>query len=418
MAELPYDVTSVRSARPPRAHPAPDRPPNAPAPIELEGLGFAGEVIEALLPWTEADSAALLLDFLTCFGSAVGPGPHMYAGGARHEARLYSVAVGKTSAGRKGTARATVSRLYELAEPDWSKDNVQGGLSSGEGLIQAMADMEGTKNFLAVETEFGKVLAVASRMGNTVSDQVRQLWEGDRVRVLNRKQIKLDGAFFSLLGHVTDTELRDRMSNVDLVNGFANRILWVYTQRSKLLPDGGRLPDELIDPVARDVGKAIRRARRVGEVERTKRASNLWRQHYLEMAESRLGGQVAAITDRREAQCARLSLVFALLDGGRQIRPEHVNAAYTVWRYCEETAVLVFGNSTGDAHADRVLLALKRADRNGMKRSEIRKKVLADNVSGAKLDAIRERLEDAELIEVEKGVKTGGRSAELWRYIG
>ncbi len=414
-----YDVSGVppEAAKPPKAYPPPERDPGAPNLLDPALIhGLAGDVVRALLPWTEADPAALLLDFLTAFGSAVGPGPHMYVGNTRHDPKLYTVLVGGTSSGRKGTARDVVRHLFDYAAPEWARENVQSGLSSGEGLIQAMADMPGVKNLLAVETEFSKVLTVASRNGNTVSDHLRQLWEGDRVRVLNKRRVSLDGAYFSLIGHVTATELRAKMAEVDLANGFANRILWTYAQRSKLIPTGSRIPDAILIPLAIRVGDAIATARGLGEVRRTRRAAMHWAKQYLRMAEARLPGMLGAVTDRREAQCLRLALAFAALAGSREVRPQHVAAAADVWRYCEETAAFVFGRSSGNPRADKVLTVLQLADGGALARSDVRRHVFSNNIDAPGLDAIRDVLVEAEAIEVEV-VKTTGRDAEVWKLL-
>ena len=81
--------------------------------------GSPGELVNAIAPHTEADPAALLLDFLTCFGSAVGPGPHVRVGGATHRARLFVVIVGATSRARKGQSRSEIRPIFEAADPCW-----------------------------------------------------------------------------------------------------------------------------------------------------------------------------------------------------------------------------------------------------------------------------------------------------------
>lgn len=102
--------------------------------------GLAGQVLDVLGPHTEADPAALLLDFLVSFGSAAGAGPHAFADGAQHPARLFVLLVGETAKARKGTSRSNISRLMSPADPEWAAHRVLSGLASGEGLIAAVAD--------------------------------------------------------------------------------------------------------------------------------------------------------------------------------------------------------------------------------------------------------------------------------------
>lgn len=132
------DLTPLRSPKSLRSQPPeewPVLPPQA-------RHGIAGELLALLDPHTEADPAALLLDFLVCFGSAVGPGPHAFADGAPHPGRLFVLLIGETAKARKGTSRANIARVMALAEPEWSAHRVLSGLASGEGLIAAVADEE------------------------------------------------------------------------------------------------------------------------------------------------------------------------------------------------------------------------------------------------------------------------------------
>ena len=44
-----------------------------------------------------------------------------------------------------------------------------------------------------------------------------------------------------MIGHVTRAELSRLLTANDAANGFANRILWVHSERIRLLPDGGEI---------------------------------------------------------------------------------------------------------------------------------------------------------------------------------
>ena len=59
--------------------------------------GLAGEVVTCLKPHTESDPAALLLQYLTSFGNAVGRGPHYQIESDRHFANLFVLLAGDTA---------------------------------------------------------------------------------------------------------------------------------------------------------------------------------------------------------------------------------------------------------------------------------------------------------------------------------
>ncbi|MEO5842040.1 MAG: hypothetical protein ABIQ73_27495 [Acidimicrobiales bacterium] len=102
--------------------------------------GLVGDFVEAVSPYTEADHAGLALDFLASFGSVVGGGPHAIAAAAQHPARLFVVLVGESARARKGTVRANVRPIFERVAETWSRDCVNSGVGSGEGVISAVAD--------------------------------------------------------------------------------------------------------------------------------------------------------------------------------------------------------------------------------------------------------------------------------------
>ena len=66
--------------------------------------GLAGDVVRTLEPHTEADPAALLLQFLVAVGSVIDRGPHFRAEADRHALNLFVVLVGETSKARKGSS--------------------------------------------------------------------------------------------------------------------------------------------------------------------------------------------------------------------------------------------------------------------------------------------------------------------------
>ena len=112
-----------------------------PEPLEPAAFhGLAGEIVRRIEPHTEADPVALLFQLLTAFGNLIGHDHYIVADGARHYLNLYGVLVGQSSKGRKGTSWNHIANLMERVEPEWRRDCISNGLSSGEGLIWAVRD--------------------------------------------------------------------------------------------------------------------------------------------------------------------------------------------------------------------------------------------------------------------------------------
>ena len=225
--------------------------------------GVAGDVVRAMSPHTEADEGALLVQLLVAFGNLVGRGAYWEAGADHHHGNLFTVVVGNTSTGRKGSGWSMISNLLHPVDPCWRDEHVKSGVSSGEGLIFAVRDpimrrnqigekgrVVGSeeyvedpgvadKRLLAQEGEFANVLKVATREGNTISTWLRQAWDGTDLGTLTKAPITATRPHISMIGHITAEELRIALTHTDTLSGFANRFLWVASTRSKSLPSGG-----------------------------------------------------------------------------------------------------------------------------------------------------------------------------------
>ena len=106
-----------------------------PAPIAPAAFhGLAGEVVRAVEPHSEADPAALLVLTLAAFGNACGRGPGWEIGGTFHATNIFVIVVGRTSDGRKGTGWDAIKPVFARADPEWARERVQSGLSSGDYL--------------------------------------------------------------------------------------------------------------------------------------------------------------------------------------------------------------------------------------------------------------------------------------------
>jgi hypothetical protein len=411
-----------------------------PAPLgEAAYYGLAGEFTRLVGPETEADPAALLFQFLASMGSIIGRGPHYRVGAARHYANLFMVIVGNSAKARKGTSWSEVHAACELIDLSWWKRRITSGLSTGEGLIDAVRDErresvpikekgkvaeyqeqvtdpgEPDKRLLCVESELGRALQAAARDGNTLSPVIRLAWDGDALRVLTKSSKNTCAEpHISIIGHITNTELQRLLSESDAVNGFANRFLWVCSARSKCLAFGGNVDRDALTIFCERVRCAVEFARTVQQVGWAPDAMRLWEDEYPQLSEGKPGlfGQVTA---RAEAQTLRLALVCALLDKSAEIRLEHLNAALELWRYCSDSAAFIFGASLGDPLADAILEAL-RAHPEGMTRTELSNH-FRHNKSKQALDAaIGVAQRNGSLRRTEKR-ETGGRVAEFLQLV-
>jgi hypothetical protein len=388
--------------------------------------GLAGQIVQTIEPYSEADPAALLLQFLTTFGAMIGPYPHLTVGADKHPVRMFIALVGETGRGRKGTSWSYVRKIFEKIDKNWVGGRIKQGLSSGEGLIWDVRD--GTeaaggkladpgcedKRLLVIEPEFSSVLRQMERNGNTLSAVLRQAWDGQPLSILTKHQSAIaTEAHVSLISHITTDELLRLITSTDKANGFANRFLWAMVKRSKFLPEGGMFPEGKLEQHISRLTEVIEWARFQKEIKRDPGFSADWSQAYKTLSGG-VSGLLGAITSRADAISLRLALAYALLDQSLVIRREHLCAALAIWDYCETSARHIFGDSVGDPVADRILEAVRESE-DGMSRTEITK-LFDGHLRVERMELALRTLSKNGVMEKSK-VQTEGRPIEIWKAV-
>jgi hypothetical protein len=392
--------------------------------------GLAGEIAQTIKPHTEADPVAILLQVLIFSGNIIGRTPYYQVEGDQHHVNLFATLVGRTAKGRKGTSAGRASSVMRATDEQWIDDRIKGGLSSGEGLISEVRDKVEKwnpkknqsetadpgitdKRLMIVEAEFGNALAVMDRPGNTLSPTIRRAWDGGVLSTLTKNSpLKATGAHISVVGHITEDELRARLTRTEAASGFANRFLFACVRRSQLLPFGGSLSQAEVDSLGERVKGRVEAARQVGRMGMTEAARQQWGSVYPDLSAER-PGLLGAVTARAEAQVIRLALVYALLDGAGDIDAPHLSAALAVWEYCEASAVRIFGDMLGDPVADEIFRALQQAGSNGMTRTAI-SDLFGRNRSADRIGAALALLVTNGRARMEMRASGTGRPAEVW----
>jgi hypothetical protein len=232
-----------------------------PTPMGEEAfIGIAGEIVNIIAPVSEASKEATLAQFLVGIGNLLGRGLHRKQAGIHH-LNEDTVLVGDTAIARKGSSWVPLLSLFTVLNEEWCSTRIKDGFQSGESIIHAVRDAiygiipvnkrkageadvaeetlldEGVddKRLLMHEEEFGRLLTVASRVGNTLSTTLRKAWDGKKWLYTEGKIApeKATEAHISMIGHITVTELLDCLKAVENKNGFSNRVLWIATKRTK-----------------------------------------------------------------------------------------------------------------------------------------------------------------------------------------
>lgn len=319
--------------------------------LEPDALaGAAGHIVSMVAPHTEADPAAVLLQLLAVFGATV-ENPWIRVANRQHRAVVHPLLIGRTSSGAKGTALGVVTAIRRRALPEFDVDKVVHGLSTGEGLIELVRDGTGLddpgildKRLLVEETEYRTVLARGRREGSTLAPILRQAWDLDDLRTLTRQRSALTCTrpHIVVVGHCTPKELTRMVTESDLAGGSVNRLLLCCSQRTRLNPRFGNMPEETLAEAAELFLQAHEHARPRNEVGVHEQFWSEWEAAYEDLVRDRPETWAAEATARGHVQVLRLALIYCLLDRADAIGVEHLRAALAMWRYCDWSARWIF----------------------------------------------------------------------------
>lgn len=383
--------------------------------------GLLGEFVERLLPETEADAPGLLFQGLAMTGNFLGPKPYFMVRETKHRANLYVCLVGTTSCG-KGEGRDLVDALLQAARSDWHGVT---GLNSGEGIAQIAKDDDHPdviKTFCFDETEFARLLETCYRKGSTVGPALRMGWDKTTFEVVNKNSPIRAQAMISLVGHITPQELLTTLSDRDLSNGFANRILWVRAESSKDVPDTGTKFDW--SHLAQRLRQSEHIASVIGELDFDAEARELWHSVYPQL-KNRPDNVFGKVTARARPNVKRMAMIYALLPPtshgvigttalellqANKIGILPLQAALAAWHYAEDSAQVTFAGSSVARSEETLKVKIAVAKNNG-------------KLTSSQLHSLFSRKTQDERIEValRAGLKpyeqqTKGRPITMWKW--
>ena len=391
-----------------------------PAPInEFPMHGLMGDIVEAIHPHTESSKEAILFSAIPSISCILGRERYALTSGAKQAPNEFTVLTGLTGSGRKGSALPHLTSLISMVEdPLWMKTNIKSGVSSGEGLITPIQDIEydedgeqlegsvgsDDKRLLIVETEWGAVFQMMMRLGNTLSSMVRKAWDDGNLATMTRNPRTVTDGHYNFLCHITPDEIRTYLNSLTAANGFANRYLYAYSHRDKFQDEGGGLPSWGDIPAR--LSKVLEFSKTTRELKRTPEAKQAWKEIYPTISET-IPGFVGALSGRAEAHAIRLQVLYATLDMSDYIDVPHIKASIEILRYSSDTTKWLFQDQTGNKEAEKILDGIK--DRGFMTKTMIHTEIFRNNSTAQKIETALELLLDMKLIEETK-VQTDDRT--------
>jgi hypothetical protein len=394
--------------------------PEPPTLAEPALYGLAGLVVRSLAAHTEADPAAILLQFLAAFGNILGPALHCTVGATRHGLNLFVVLVGESSKARKGTSWRQIASLLTEVDPLWVARRITTARPTPYALINPLRDQDPPTDrrlFLLAE-EFASVLHMLGQRTAQLSPLLRCAWDGGDLSASNGSQLlHATNAHLSIVAHITESELAQHLTRTESHNGFANRCLWTSVRRGQSLPEGGSLPPDRLAALARELRRTLNWAQTPTEIlfRRTEAARELWMDRYPTLSQGRQDAYGAA-TSRAEAQVLRLSALYAALDCSGKVEASHLHAALAVWDYCQASARLFFNDAPIDPTVRRISEAISAAAPGGLSKDQIRG-VFHGHVSKERIDLALQQLQTLGLIGCQPQPGRG-RHSTIWAPAG
>lgn len=382
---------------------------SAPEPVAAPDAfyGVLGRLVTSVQGYTEANPMVILGALLTYFGALAGEGHAIYQGGLQAP-RLFMATVGPTSAGRKGTALDLAEEIFDLVAPGEVREHSNSGSASGEGLIldlqrrttapkdKATGAPDPTftpdPRVIVNEPEFARFLRAMSWKGSTLSANFCKAWDGKPLEHITASKgvLRATSHHVGAVVAITREGLRKDLTDDDAKSGFANRFLWLWSPESPVVipfTDPASQLVDMADVAALQEAFDWARARRDGaggsasgrfmvEWKWSDEAKALYGASYRQRSDTY--GMRQAITQRADPYVARLALVYAMTDRRKDddrpllIEADHLKAAEAFWSYCRESVAAIFGDSTGNRHADVILRELKSAEGGSMSMMEVR----------------------------------------------
>lgn len=392
---------------------------NAPQPDAECLYGLIGEVARAGSDGTETNAHAIAANFMAYLSCAVGRGVYLPIGNTRHHARLFCLHIGRSGRGRKGDAVSLVLRIDEVLramDESFAPQIHRGGLSTREGLAALIHDgyRQGRqdvpaiedKRLWVVESEFANVLHQGRRDGNTLSAALRDCWDGvDLKPATKTNRVYATAPHVCLSGAISPSELTGLMSTRELTNGFANRFLMIWAERTRMLPFPKETPQTTVEHLAALTREMLAFVRADRHGDRNHLRMDLspqaqWRYAQLyrgELNEDLGDGVVGALLERRAPMLLRLAMLMALTDLQTRIDAHHIDAAMAWVRHATASIRFVFVSAADEARLAQVLELSNRVlaflrERGQATRSQISSECFRGKVPKTLIDASLEHL--------------------------
>lgn len=341
--------------------------------------GLAGDWWRIVNPHTEASGQVVVATFYLLFGNVIGRSPKFEIGpGGTLRTNEFLLVLGRSGVGAKGDSLKATRLPFATADEEWDSLCVHHGSNSSAGLINLVRDpmrarnpetgedeevdpgcIDKQKRALIQLSEYATLLRTFERTADTTSATFRDMWDSAKLENISKGNRATATKYHaSLLGHCTPNELRTQLDGVSVANGFLNRHLAVWSERSKVIPSPKRVDDMVKASFVIRLRDAIDFARTVGEMSRDEEAEALWCHICPALLARGQSETMAALLERSRPHVVRLAMISALMDHSDTIRVPHLLAALALWDLSAATWSHVFAEEAEEPRQRRFMAEL------------------------------------------------------------
>lgn len=231
---------------------------------------------------------------------------------------------------------------------------------------------------------------------------------------------------------MTPGELLSLIEGRELSNGFANRFLTIFSERSRVLAFPQATPQDQVDSLAQQLAEVLRFAGADRWVDRDQMrmslspsAMKLYGDLYVgELNRHDYGPRVTGLLERRAPVLLRIAMLLALTDRTTVIDCQHIEAALAWVRYWVDSVRFIFSSAMEEESQHAVTVAATKiveylATRGRQSRTKIttecfQGKLSKDHIDRA-LDELLQATPPAIVVEVERRIDGPGSSTRFYR---
>lgn len=399
---------------------------------EAMTTGKIREIIRLVEPDTEADPRGVLLAMLSQISSYVGDTLYLDDSGRIRPLIIDTLLIGPTNKGRKGTALAASTRVFNIASPDFLAQHEVSGAKTGAGIIGAFVkrrdaaknaqieslesgreydgiDPGDTRMFL-VEEEYASVLKSGKRDA-TLQGVMRKTWDGADLQNMTKDGGVIRKPVFVIHGHVSPTEFRHNLSSADVAGGSFNRLICGSVIRSKKLKKRHRIDQENLKMAGEILGEGLDFAKTLDTIALSDSAIDLFDDGLSDEIEGYGEGLpvVEAFVGRAEEYVCRIAAIYAVIDQRKEIKVLDVKAAWNLVKYCLQSITDILQGSEGSNESR--IRAVLRKNPDGVTGTVLLK---ATGLNAAAIQDAVDEMADVQTIVVPAKGSKGGRPSTLY----